>query len=221
MISIFYTYCKEPFSKEVWSRHLQSLPVALHEKITSFKRWQDRQSSLIGKLLLKEALKRNGYSGNSLQDLKYNHYNRPYFDLPMDFNISHSEELVICAWSNKGKIGVDVEAIKPIDFNDLKKAMNEKEWALIQNSTDSLREFYKYWSIKESVLKAEGSGLSILLEDMVITDTEVILQKNKWHIQELLLNNNYSSWIAFNDTIDTLQIEEIVFYGSEIINAKK
>ncbi|MDQ3191154.1 MAG: 4'-phosphopantetheinyl transferase superfamily protein [Bacteroidota bacterium] len=210
MIKVFYSSCKKPFTDEKWNQYIKRVPVAIQKKINAFKRWEDRHASLIGKLLLMKTLKRAGYN-NQLEGLKFNDYNRPYLDLPIDFNISHSENLVICALFDKGTVGVDVEAIKPIALHDFKNTMNEKEWETIHKSSNPLKEFYKYWTIKESVIKAHGQGLSINLRDLNIDQEVVMLYNEKWYVSELLIDEKYSSWIAYNIPCMNIELEQITF----------
>ena len=68
----------------------------------------------------------------------------------MDFNISHSGNLVICAAAT-GKIGIDVERIRLIDIDEFNQTLSEKQIRLIAESPDPLKMFYRIWAAKESV----------------------------------------------------------------------
>ena len=70
------------------------------------------------------------------------------------FNISHSKNSVVCALSDS-EIGVDIEYIGEIRDSVLRKCFTKKEVKRVQTNAD----FYKYWTLKESYLKAVGTGI--------------------------------------------------------------
>ena len=75
------------------------------------------------------------------------------------FNISHSKNSVVCALSDS-EIGVDIEYIGEIRDSVLRKCFTEKEVQRVQTKAD----FYKYWTLKESYLKAVGTGIDRRLD---------------------------------------------------------
>lgn len=74
---ILFTKFTEHFAQSVLNSYLRLLPVDLQKKNSRFLRWQDKQSHLLGKLLLNEGLKNYGYK-IFLGELKYSQYGRPY-----------------------------------------------------------------------------------------------------------------------------------------------
>ena len=125
-----------------------------HNKIKSSK-YKDQSKigySLLGKMLFK-------YYGVNINDLNIteNEYGKPCFsDSEIYFNISHSENAVACSVSNS-EVGVDIEKITEIRDNILKiYSPSEKE------QVKSHEDFYKLWTLKESVAKLSGKGLSVI-----------------------------------------------------------
>ena len=60
-------------------------------------------------------------------------------------------------------MGIDIEMVQPIDLSIAKDCFTENECKTMNSFTDSteqLNYFYNIWTIKESYLKAIGSGLS-------------------------------------------------------------
>ena len=100
-------------------------------------------------------------------DLKESEYHKPFIEIadgvrPLEFNLSHCEGFVALAF-DKGAIGIDIENIKPLD--DLKGMCDqvftpmEKEYVFQYSETrNQLRRFFKLWTCKEAVLKANGTG---------------------------------------------------------------
>lgn len=86
------------------------------------------------------------------------------------FNISHSDEYAACA---VGEIscGLDIQKIKPVRTKRLLlRTLSEEEYACVEKSTDPEREFYKYWTLKESYLKWTGEGITKDLTTLVMED---------------------------------------------------
>lgn len=89
--------------------------------------------------------------------------------LPLRFNISHTDKLIICAVMLNDDIGCDVENINrntdPLLIAERFFSPSEvaELFALSENKQRS--RFFDYWTLKESYIKAWGLGLSIPLAD--------------------------------------------------------
>ncbi len=94
--------------------------------------------------------------------------NKPYVEntLGLKFNISHTEGLVLLAFS-KIEVGVDVEKINyKFEFKDiLENCFTKGEIINIDNNIIS---FYRYWTAKEAYLKCDGIGLIGNLKEIEI-----------------------------------------------------
>lgn len=202
MIQIFYSSYTNKLAHSEFSRYLNLLPLVIQENILKYSRWQDAHASLYGKLLLSHGLKELGLD-SSLDNLKYTNYNRPYIEGNMDFNISHSGEHVVCAFSTKSKIGIDLEKIKAISISDFKNQFHEQEWDHIMNSENKYFWFYYYWTAKEAVIKADGRGLSIPFIDFRIKDQQAFLDENLWHLKTIDLFENYLLQVATSHVLET------------------
>ncbi len=153
MIDVIYTFFDTPFTTDTWNTYLQKLPQEIQTQVMSFKRWQDKHSSLLGKILLLESLKKYGYPSDCLKNLSYSPYNRPFLDDSIDFNISHSGKYVVCAINNDGRVGIDIERMRPLNFAEFRNYMTPEEWNTLQESPDQSEYFYELWTVKESVIK--------------------------------------------------------------------
>ena len=80
------------------------------------------------------------------------------------FNLSHSHERLVVAVSRFRDLGVDIELIdeKRATIKIAKRYFSSSEFQDLYNLPRSLRvkRFYELWTLKESVLKAYGVGLS-------------------------------------------------------------
>ncbi len=91
-----------------------------------------------------------------------------FCDVPLHFNLSHTDGLIACAVTLDREIGVDVEAIdrsgetveiadrffSPAEVRELRSLPEERQHS----------RFFDYWTLKESYIKARGMGLAIPLD---------------------------------------------------------
>lgn len=198
MIEIFYTHFSSRFPDERWNEYLSNMPGSIRDRINRYKRWQDRQGVLLGKLLLLEGLKGYGYCCDCLNHVLSDENGRPFLDDRIDFNISHSDEYTVCTLSDRGKVGIDIERIKEVDLSDFRNYLTPKEREIIAQSEDPYRDFYKIWTIKESVLKADGRGLSASLLDVDIEGKKAVWDGQIWFLNEININPSYVCHVASN-----------------------
>ncbi|BAP58038.1 4'-phosphopantetheinyl transferase [Thioploca ingrica] len=208
---IVYTHFNKPLLTDRRQDYAVQLPMVLQQKMNRFRRWQDQQAFLFGKLLLQQALYFMGYPADSLYQLQYNEYNRPFLEQPVDFNISHAGDYVICAITTRGRVGIDIELIKPINLEDFQHYLTPQEWQAIISSPVSYEVFYNYWTIKESVIKADGRGLSIPLRDIHFEAGMVRLDKHNWFIHPITVDPRYPCHCATNCAETHVQIKKISF----------
>ncbi|WP_293896510.1 4'-phosphopantetheinyl transferase superfamily protein [Sporocytophaga sp.] len=169
----------------------------MRKDIFKFKMPLDIQGHLFGKILLKKIFENYYNTENILNQLEYNKYGRPYIsNSTINFSISHSEQFSAVAVSNGFPIGIDIEKMKEISFCDFKTLFTESEWNVILTSANPLKTFYVYWTKKESTAKADGRGLSIPLNEILIEDAISILNKKRWHLFEINLEPDYMIHIA-------------------------
>lgn len=198
MIKIYCYRFDTPLPDQQWRIYCDLLPNETQQKILRYHRWQDRHAALFGRLLLKLALLEEGYPSSCLESLQFDNYNRPSIGSNIDFNISHSEAYVLCAISKIGRIGIDIEYIKDIDMSYYKDFMSNTEWDNITYDKSPIRCFYHYWTIKESVMKADGRGLNIPPQDIISYPDHAVIYNKKWGLKKIPINNNqYCCHLAF------------------------
>uniref|UniRef100_UPI0030CAB2EB 4'-phosphopantetheinyl transferase family protein n=1 Tax=Croceitalea sp. MTPC5 TaxID=3056565 RepID=UPI0030CAB2EB len=161
----------------------------MRNEIVRYHRWEDQQASLLGKLMIRKGLKMYGFNDECLELIEYNKYGKPYISGKINFNISHSGDYVICAISENIKLGIDIEKITRIDFNHFKSQFLAQEWNGIINSKNQLRQFYKYWTQKEAVIKAAEKGLSISLRSFFIRDCVATLRQEVWYLSDINIDS--------------------------------
>lgn len=149
-------------------RHLMSvISTKRRNKINAYLNYIDKLRSLFAELLLRYVLKiEYGISGEQII-FKYNRFGKPeLLNYPkIHFNLSHSERFVLCGVGDSA-IGVDVESVHDINLGMAELLFSKQEYTAIclKPKDEQIKSFYHYWTLKESYIKAEGTGLSIPLD---------------------------------------------------------
>lgn len=96
---------------------------------------------------------KNEYGKLSLSS-EYNNYQ-------IDFNLSHSIDLVVCVISTNSSIGIDIEKMTKNYLGIMPIVFTEDEIHFVnsfRNIKKKLKAFYLIWTRKEALLKAKGKG---------------------------------------------------------------
>ena len=142
------------------------------ERSKRFVRQADRQRFVLTRVLVR------GLVGRCLnrprQDLQFGTTQR---GRPMcvdagdlDFNVTHTRELIVVAIGIGARLGVDIEnQVRPAPMNIASGLFAERENAalLALPPLQRSRQFYTLWTLKESFAKAQGDGLALPLRELV------------------------------------------------------
>ena len=92
---------------------------------------------------------------------------------PLNFNISHSQNVAVFAFSRDTDLGVDVEFIKPNRelMRIARRFFSKHEFTVLQSlpKSEQLNGFYNCWTRKEAFVKAVGDGLAMPLDSFSVT----------------------------------------------------
>lgn len=95
-------------------------------------------------------------------------HSKPFLRRPhrgLHFSVSHAEGVALIAVCASARVGVDVERIRPLDDLDAVAAQVLSTGELeALNALEGRRRdeaFFRYWTAKESIVKASGEGLSV------------------------------------------------------------
>lgn len=212
MVNIFLTSFDKPLDKNVFAQYRALLPHYLQKKNSAYLLWQDSHAHLFGKLLFKEALKIFGIKTNCWDYLIYNSFKRPCLTLSkFDINISHSGSYVICVIGKGIRVGIDIEKIKNLKIETFLDVMSSYQWEKINNSQNRISEFYRYWTIMESVVKADGQGMALPFKKLRLTNNTVYCNQKLWYIKEIEIDSAYKSALA-TDHLTEFKIHRINYY---------
>lgn len=146
-------------SDREFKRLCRSLSTERLIKVQAQKNKDDKYLSVAAGYLLETAL--NGLGVVNPQ-ICCNEHGKPYLkNSDIYFNISHSGKVAVCAVSSV-EVGVDVQQVKPVSDNLIKKVCTQEEYAHVTQSDGGVyQRFCRLWSVKESAIKCLGKGLSL------------------------------------------------------------
>jgi 4'-phosphopantetheinyl transferase len=97
-------------------------------------------------------------------DIIRNRHGKPYLrDYPgIHFNISHCRGGVAVS-VDACRTGIDIENIRDFQRSTAAKILSDDEYAALLASDDQDKLFFKFWTLKESYVKALGIGMGFPL----------------------------------------------------------
>ena len=105
--------------------------------------------------------------------------------------------MVVCAISQKGRIGIDIEKEEEVEFKNFESWFTPTEWNKILSSSFPLQQFYWYWTRKESIIKALGLKLSYLNQiELDVKQEEFEENGKKWYMKDLNLGTHIAGSIC-------------------------
>ncbi len=132
-------------------------------------------------------------------------------DDSLQFNLSHSDDVVLYAFTRNRNIGIDLERIQAdVEIEQIaNKFFAEAELKAIEKVPESKRNelFFQYWTRKEALIKATGEGLSFPIETLDVSRVDgrvlspILLpsdngERSRWYVQDLLPGPGYTAAIV-------------------------
>jgi 4'-phosphopantetheinyl transferase len=162
---------KEIFG-EIKNHLISKLPIAIATKYSDYKHSDSLQRSLLGELLMRKILSQKLNISEIDIVFRFGDKGKPYLsEHPPHFNISHSGCWVVGAFADK-EVGIDVELIRTPNYAVAKRFYSDIEIATLNAFEDAdLKKdyFFRLWTLKESYLKAIGTGLTKSLSSFTVT----------------------------------------------------
>lgn len=189
MIKIYIANIQK-MDEDIYLKYLSLLPPFIQQEVRRYQQLSDRYRTLLGKIILHRYLQK--YSNFSLNDVIKNKYGKPYIkEWNTNFNISHSEDYVVCGFNTKGNIGIDIEKNKQIEFEHFKNIFSSTEWNKIETASNPIEKFYQCWTLKEAFLKYLGTGFLKSVDYTLVSKTKLLFD-NQFHSYESFLYQDYT-----------------------------
>ena len=136
---------------------------------------------------------------------------KPYLihDRSVFFNISNSHDLCVFAFSCDAEVGIDIEKIRDLPDIDLliEKNLTRRERSyFLKDPANKLNLFFRFWTFKESYLKAIGEGMRLTPENLEFSleDGTIRLRSvnygfdgTEWQFLEFNRAGNYTGALTY------------------------
>ena len=139
---------------------------------------------------------------------------KPYAKNGIFFNVSHSGNCAALAFGGH-ETGIDIEKINGDNLYLAEHIFTKQELQWV--NTDPVTRFHILWSIKESVLKAAGTGLysSVTLPEVYPETNHVCVNGMTYYFNYGIFENKS---IAVSSTVDTGKLHIKKISADEIMN---
>jgi 4'-phosphopantetheinyl transferase len=122
----------------------------------------DRRRSIVARAATRRLIGRHlDADPQSLVFVEEEHGKPALRDRGIEFNASHSGDLVALAFARETPVGVDVERKRQLhDTLALaRRYFSAEEVAIVEKATDAADAFFTIWTAKEAIVKASGKGI--------------------------------------------------------------
>jgi 4'-phosphopantetheinyl transferase len=152
-----------------------------------------------------------------------NQYGKPAVNGTIQFNVSHSGDYALLAFAQDIDIGVDIERITDERVvNELaRRVLTDAEYCRFDllAPADRKKTFFQMWTLKESVLKGIGSGLSVAPEcievafypdepKLLSSSAQEITDVEEWTVGSLAIGkDDYAAAIAVKDKNPVIEVK--------------
>lgn len=167
--------------KEEWQlqQALQLLTVQRAEKIEKLKIQADKLRSATAGLLLEYGLQKYGLKQRELSFI-YGPDGKPRIKERDDihFNLTHAKDYAAVGFSDR-ELGIDLESIRIGKQKMAERFFTKEENDFLQkNWSDEL--FTKFWTRKESYIKAVGLGMRLPLDSFSVLEDDMDTSEGKF-----------------------------------------
>ena len=201
---MFYHELSGPILQVSLEQILVQLPENMRDRASKYKSKRSALNFFQGRQLLSQGLNYLDVKAN-LSSMTYDVNGKPVLD-GVEFNISHSHHIAVCAFSSNGPVGIDIEYPSDLHLPHLKHNFTKPEWDAIQTDMSYPDLFYKLWTRKESIIKATGHTLADLHKIQINSfDSIVKVSKQDWHLQDLSISENCFAALCTNCPIDIIE----------------
>lgn len=144
-------------------------------RVDRFRQPDDKKRTVAGEMLARKAIAQ--WCGVDTVSIKFDttEHGKPFaVGLDVEFNISHSGDMVVCAISDQ-PVGIDIELIRPVDLRTAKHFCTPEDLEYLFGHTPSedefikteeeaiLHRFFQIWTAKEAYCKCIGTGIADLV----------------------------------------------------------
>ncbi len=168
----WYKYDIRDLTNAEYNKWYSLMSADKQHRVDRFRFNDDKKRTVAGEMLARKAIAEWCSVAPESISFGIKEHGKPYAkDLAVEFNISHSGDMVVCAVDDK-PVGIDIEQIHPIDLTVAKRICTDEELLYLfghapterdftfTTDIEILTRFFEIWTAKEACGKCIGTGLN-------------------------------------------------------------
>jgi 4'-phosphopantetheinyl transferase len=215
----------------IWQTHLgaswdlteglrELLSIEEQQRADQFRSDRDRRRHTLARVLLRLVVARLSNTSPELLKIVNTPLGKPYLLLDVDqprieFNVSHSGDIIYLAIANRRAVGIDIERVQnDLPFETIAKdvfSAIEFDELMAMDPALRLDSFFTCWTRKEALYKARGKGLASapdsydrpLVGRLLMPMRLACIEGNvvsRWTLLDLKAAPDYKAALAFEGT---------------------
>ncbi|MDW5265517.1 MAG: 4'-phosphopantetheinyl transferase superfamily protein [Edaphobacter sp.] len=187
---------------------LKKLDPSVAEWASSKRAARDRSATIVGRLLLAQALRQLGAGSIELKMLGRSEKSAPVVPPPFSGSIAHDSELVVAIAASSGSVGIDVEACHDAEAQSafVSSRFAAEERAMLLSSNSQTHSFTELWVRKEAMAKATGRSLAEVMS-LSVMENRVAFANSDWHFVTVCVPTGHCCAVAANWNPGTIQTQ--------------
>lgn len=207
MILVNYTRLNERLPAALIGSFLHRLPPQKADTIARLGDKKQATASVLGLILLGQTVEQLGVADFSYKQINFSPTRKPTCSNGIEFNITHSENIVACAVSLRMALGIDSETAEKRNPKLLRHVFNDNELTQIKSGASNSLEL---WVKKEAVAKACGCGV-VAMKTIALDQERASCNNQSWYLQRLALDVNDFSYLACQEQNPAISLHEYSF----------
>ena len=212
-----------------WGLAMALIQAEEKERIAKFRYRVDMVSSCVGRLMLRSLAVSVLGLRNTEARFERTERGKPVLthnSWGWDYNVSHAGDWVVLAAAEEARLGVDVmrtrdSRVERLEefFRLMRRQFTEQEWVTINGGKEDsdetrLERFFRHWTLKESYVKAVGTGLNIDLRTLNFKLSEPSVECQVISSTKLEVDEEITSWLFEESILDKEHAVSVAVDGS-------
>lgn len=147
-----------------------------------------------------------------LVQIRYGPHGKPCLQetFPLQFNVSHADDQALLAFTTSGRLGIDVERIRPLSHAHrvARRAFHPDDlqsW-LGLSEEERLQGFFERWTRMEARAKLLGHGVWRLLQDGHVSREE----DQQIHVHQIEMPSGFVASLAVEAKTERIRVDELI-----------
>lgn len=185
---------------------LRYLPPRFRSDVLKYKRKRKQWLSFTGKLLLAQGLNILEKKKLTKRSFRYTEQKKPYLDDQLGFNISHSNDRVICVIAPNHQVGVDLQENGKFRIAETAHLYFDQETQK-QIATGQLN-LIELWCRAEAFSKAIGTGLDQNIKNYNVLEASTIRENVRWNFFRIPVDPSFECVMVTDEIHPTVEYHE-------------